>query len=106
MNIQAQLQAEEQAVEAQLKLITVEAIGELLQINRQSIQTDEINNMPEAQRIDIVVGDLTTSNTAEPPIQSDEGLLNQVTAPHCQGTQARQLIKHAVEADINAETSQ
>ena len=58
------------------------------------------------QRVDIVVEDLTTSNTAESPIQSDEGLLNQVTAPHCWGTQARQPIKHAVEADTDAEASQ
>ena len=83
MNIQAQLQAEEQAVEAQLELTATEAIGELLQVNRPSIQTDEVNNMPEAQRVDIAVENLTTSNAAELPIQSDEGLLNQVTAPHC-----------------------
>ena len=48
---------------------------------------------------------------AKPPIQSKEGvskegLLNQVTAPHHQGTQARQPTKHAVKADTNAEASQ
>ena len=106
VNIQAQLQAEEQAVEAWLELTTTEAIGELLQVNRPSIQTDEVNNMPEAQRVDIVVEDLTTSNATKPLIQSNKELLNQVTAPHCQGKQARQLIKCVVEADINAEASQ
>ena len=59
-----------------------------------------------AQRVDVAVEDLTTSNTAKSPIQSDKGLLNQVTAPHCQGTQARQLTKCVVEADTNAEASQ
>ena len=75
-------------------------------MNRPSIQTDEVNNVPETQRVDIAVEDLTTSNTAKPPIQSDKELLNQVTAPHHQGKQARQPIKHAVEADTNAEASQ
>ena len=75
-------------------------------MNRSFIQTDEVNNVPEAQRVDIVMENLTTSNTAESSIQSDEELLNQVTAPHHQGTQARQPIKCAVKADINAEAFQ
>ena len=72
-----------EAVKAQLKLIITEAIKELLQMNRSFIQTDEINNMPEAQKIDIAVKNLIISNIIKSFIQSDKGLLNQVTAPHC-----------------------
>ena len=93
-------------MKAQLEPIAMEAIEELLQVNKPFIQTDEVNNMSEAQRVDIVVKDLITSNTVKSPIQSNKELLNQITAPHCQGTQARLLIKHAVKADTDAEASQ
>ena len=106
MNIQTQLQAEEQAVKTQLKFITTEAIKELLQVNRLFIQTDEVNNMPETQKVNIAVKNLITSNTIKSPIQSDKELLNQITAPHHQSKQTRQLTKHAMKADINAEASQ
>ena len=92
-------------MKAQLELTAIEAIEELLQVNKPFIQTDEVNNIPEAQRVDIIVKNLIT-NITESSIQSNKKLLNQVTAPHHQGTQARLLTKHAVKADTDAEASQ
>ena len=51
-------------------------------MNRSFIQTDKINNMSKAQRVNIIVKNLITSNTAEPFIQSNKELLNQVTVPY------------------------
>ena len=47
--------------------------------------------------------DLTTNNATNLSIQNDDGLPNQATAPHRQGTQVRQPTKRAAEAE--AETS-
>ena len=60
----------------------------------------EAPKAPEALEADNATAvNLTTNITTELFIQSDEVLLNQTTAPHCQGTHVRQSTKCAAEAE-------
>ena len=59
----------------------------------------EVGNATKAGAATTV--DLTTNIITELFIQSDEILLNQATAPHCQGTYVRQSIKCVTEAEAS-----
>ena len=100
----AQAIAAEQQVSA-LNLTASEGMNQSIQVN-EYIQINETDEAPQGNNATVAptgastsITNLTTNNTTRLPIQSDEGLPNEVTASSHRGTRMRHPTKRAVEVE-------
>lgn len=91
--------AAEQQVSA-LNLTASKGMNQSIQVDKY-IQIDETDEAPQGNNVTVATSiiNLTTNNTTRLPIQSDEGLPNEVTASSRRSTRMRHPTKRAVEAE-------